>query len=335
MVLVLALDLGDDMSNILSRLASGLSGFGAGVADPSFAIKEAQRRREEEAALRKQQQDREVAQIQSGQTTPAFARPGGAEPFTPEQSVQARLAQLSQLDSPAAFEAINRLAPLAAQVKPASPAGKIQQDFNAGLIDQRTRDALIKKATSPRAPLVQITSGEKAKTRTSRDQLTEGLSAVNELITKIEEDPTRAGILGFGRGIAETTGGVVSDVASLIPGFEGVQQAVEGIQPKLGESIRGLRPLQNRLATGLARSRFGDSGRIPVQQLELARGDVNIADATSGRQTLDSLRQVRKELQDSLNALVGRSAEAGFDLPVKKPQKQNIIKLDANFNVIP
>jgi len=317
------------MSSILSQIGAGLSGFSAGLADPSASLKLVQQRKKEQL---EQQERQQLGNILAGRSTPEFLRPGGAEGLTPQQSQQLQLNELAGLATPESLKILQGISPLAQKpVTAASPLGKLRQDLTNKKITQEGFDKAKKKLLAPRAPLVQITSGEKAKTRTSRDQLTEGLAAVNELISKIEEDPTRAGILGFGRGIAETAGGVISDVSSFLPGFEGVQKSVEGLQPKLGESIRGLRPLQNKLASGLARSRFGDSGRIPVQQLELARKDVNIAEATSGRQTLDSLRQVRKELQTSLESLVGRAGEAGFDLPVKKSP---VIKLDENFNII-
>lgn len=312
--------------SLLDRLAAGLGQFSEDVTGkPSGVL--ARQRAEQEL-----QQRQQLGNILAGQSIPQFLRPGGAEALSPEELQRTQLEQLSALGTPGALEIVRQQAPLTQKPQaPLSTVGKIQADINAGRISPQAGRAAIQRQTQPRAPLVQISSGEKAKTRTSRDQLTEGLTAVNELIAKIEEDPTRAGILGFGRGVAETAGGVVSDVASFIPGFEGVQKTVEGLQPKLGESIRGLRPLQNKLASGLARSRFGESGRIPVQQLELARKDVNIAEATSGRQTLDSLRQVRKELQSSLDALIGRAGEAGFALPVKKSP---VIKLDENFNII-
>ena len=60
------------MGNILSKIGAGLSGFGAGIQDPSFAIKQAEEKR-------KQQELQQLLPILSGQSIPQFLRPGGAE----------------------------------------------------------------------------------------------------------------------------------------------------------------------------------------------------------------------------------------------------------------
>lgn len=314
------------MANILSRLGAGLSGFGAGVQDPSFAIKEARRREEE-------QQRQQLGQILSGQSTPAFLRAGGAEGTTPEQRQQFQLSQLAALGTPAATDILTKLSPLGQ--KPATPlstVGKIQSDITRGLITPEAGIAAIKKATRPAAPLVQIGSSAKASTRKSRDQLQSGINAADKLIAELEKAPTKGGVLGAARGAFETGAGVVGDIAGSIPGFEGVKESLTGVLPTIGDSVKGLSPLQNQLALGLARSRQGDEGRILADNLKQSKQDTNIGGLTSSQQVLDSLRKVKEELQTSLGNLVGRAGEAGFDLPVGS--KRNVIKLDENFNVV-
>lgn len=91
------------MGNFLSRLGQGLSGFGAGVKDPSFAVKAARRREEEE-------ERRRLGEILSGQTIPAFA----SLEQTPEQIRQAQLQQLAALGTPEATQIIAQQSPLTA-----------------------------------------------------------------------------------------------------------------------------------------------------------------------------------------------------------------------------
>lgn len=324
------------MSDILSKLGKLGAGIGRGVlAAGSLGASELAFGLRDEQEARKRQDLQDLIRIQSGQSQPAFARPGGAMPSTPEEFRQTQLAQLGQLDSPGALQAISALAPKA--TAPLSPVGKISADIKAGRIDPQTGRALIQKAIAPRAPLVEITSGQKREARNARDQLQSSLDAVNTLIKKIEEDPTRAGVTGVARGAIETISGVASDVIGFIPGLEGLQKDIQGTIPTLGESIRGLRPLQNKLKIGLARARQGDTGRLLSEQIKDAGKDTNIGAAISSGQTLDSLKAVRKEITSSLDSLFGRAGESGFELGLpsggEKP-KTNVIKLDENFNVI-
>lgn len=151
------------MSNILSNLAQGLGKAVAGFEDPSLAFK-----------LSKQEQDQaQLANILSGQTIPAFARAGGAEPSSPEEIEQAQLAQLSQLagqGNKQAMEIIQSKSPLLQkQAAPLSTAGKITADVQTGRIAPEVGQALIDKATAPSKPLVNIED----KTESSRTQKSE------------------------------------------------------------------------------------------------------------------------------------------------------------------
>lgn len=320
----------------LEKLQALAGGFGRGVqALGSLGLSELQRAQIQEQTQRQQQQRQQLGGILSGQTIPAFARPGGAEPSTPQQIQQAQLAQLAQLGTPEASKILQQIAPLAQKPgAPLSPTGKIQADITAGRISPQIGRQLLAKATAPRAPLVQISTGEKNKARQSRDQLEAGIKAADKLIAEIKASPTKAGVVGIARGALETGAGVVTDIAKSIPGFEGVGGTVKGFLPKTGASIRALKPSQNKLAIGLARSRQGNTGRLLSQQLKSAREDTTIAGITSGQQTLESLEQVRQELIDSQNALFGRAAEVGFDLPVPKDKVSEVIILDENFNVV-
>lgn len=153
--------------NLLSQLGRGLSGFGAGIQDPSFAIKQQLLQEEQDRILKQQQvqqqQRQQLGSILSGQSIPAFARPGGAEPQTPQETRRQQLAQLSSLATPEAIKTLSGLSPLTQ--KPAAPLsseGKIQADVTAGRLTPELGKRLLEKAAAPRAPLVQV--GGKAET---------------------------------------------------------------------------------------------------------------------------------------------------------------------------
>ncbi len=90
------------MANILSTLGQALSGFGAGIQSPTFAIQQLAQQRQREAQQRQRegeiQAQTALNRILSGQTVPAFAR----EELTPAQIRQSQLAQLASIDSPVA-----------------------------------------------------------------------------------------------------------------------------------------------------------------------------------------------------------------------------------------
>lgn len=93
------------MSNFLSSLGSVLSGFGAGVQNPAFSFEEARKNRELEGR-------RQLGNIFSLQSIPAFARPGGAEPDSPENIRNIQLQQMAQVGTPEALEMLGKLSPM-------------------------------------------------------------------------------------------------------------------------------------------------------------------------------------------------------------------------------
>lgn len=59
--------------------------------------------------------NQQLGRILSGQTIPAFARPGGAEPDSPENIRRAQMAQLAELGTPEALTTLGTLSPLTRQ----------------------------------------------------------------------------------------------------------------------------------------------------------------------------------------------------------------------------
>ena len=149
------------MSNIISKLGRGLEALGTFGGSEFRRVQALERQRIE------QQRRQEINRVLSLQSIPAFARPGGAEPLSPQQLRQTQLQQLSAIKGPEATELLAKISPLTQKpVTPLSPVGKIQADITAGRITPQIGQQLIQRATAPRAPLVQIggearTEGEK------------------------------------------------------------------------------------------------------------------------------------------------------------------------------
>ena len=158
--------------SLLQRIGGGLQGFGAGTANPLalMQFQEQQRRQQQE-----QQQLQQLGNILSGESIPAFARPGGAEPETPEEALQTKKRQLGALATPASINALSALTPrpqqpikvgagetlfdpntqqpiFQAPVTRAaqSPLGKVQSDIQSGLIPEDLRQEAISAVTAPR-----------------------------------------------------------------------------------------------------------------------------------------------------------------------------------------
>ena len=101
------------MKNTLSDIAAG---FGRGVLGiASFGGSEFGRAQARKRGEREKEERLALARIMSGQTIPAFARPGGAEPSTPEEIKQAQMAQIAELGTPASLDLLSRISPLVPQ----------------------------------------------------------------------------------------------------------------------------------------------------------------------------------------------------------------------------
>lgn len=93
------------MSSFIGNLGAALSGFGAGVQNPAFALEQAIRNKELE-------ERRMLGSIASMQSIPEFARPGGTEPRPLEEIRRVQDAQLAQIGTPEALNMIGRLSAL-------------------------------------------------------------------------------------------------------------------------------------------------------------------------------------------------------------------------------
>jgi len=140
----------------LEKLAAGLSGFGAGVQDPSYAMKLMQQQQENQKAELRRSKLAELAQLQDPQ---AMLR-GLAEvdptylPKLAEYYQQRNAPKLPQTAGlPEGYMWNNGQAVKIPGVentgKPQSPEAKLAADFKAGLIDENTYNRAIAKQVAP------------------------------------------------------------------------------------------------------------------------------------------------------------------------------------------
>ncbi|QDP62940.1 MAG: putative peptidoglycan hydrolase [Prokaryotic dsDNA virus sp.] len=95
-----------------------------------------------------------LGRIMSGQTIPEFARAGGAEPDTPENIRSAQLAQLAELGTPEALQALGRLSPLGQQDASLGATGELAKRVMQDNPGMTFSDALAQVQTGYRKGLM-------------------------------------------------------------------------------------------------------------------------------------------------------------------------------------
>lgn len=129
-----------------SKLSGLAAGFGRGVqALGSFGLSELQRQQ----TRRKREELQQLGNILSGQSIPAFARPGGAEPLTPEAFRQTQQAQLGRLGTPEAIQALTALDPRLRGGQTDLPASVREFLFTEGLPSEEQKRFLNLKRADP------------------------------------------------------------------------------------------------------------------------------------------------------------------------------------------
>ncbi len=136
------------MTNFFSNLANGLgdaaagsnyltSGtsdflnrFGTAMLNPAGLTAQDEAKKKAEALA-------QLAPILSGQSIAAYARPGGAEPQTPEETQQQQLAQLSNLGTPEATAILSNLSPLS--VKPLTNLERLKAEADIAETRAKTK----------------------------------------------------------------------------------------------------------------------------------------------------------------------------------------------------
>lgn len=148
------------------------------------------------------------------------------------------------------------------------------------------------------------------------DQLISAYDAASKLETTAIEDPTKAGVIGKARGVAETASGVLGDLSNFIPGSVGdrVQGVAQKLSPNEGGTGAQLAPYENALAIGLVRARKGSGERITVDDLKEARKVTSLTDIKSSEQVAQRLGTVRQEIESAMSKLEKRAEKMGVVL---------------------
>lgn len=131
-------------------------------------------------------------------------------------------------------------------------------------------------------------------------QVERAIIAAREVRSRLENDPTLGGVVGVARNAYETTTGALRDLLGFVPSLSGgvVGDFIGHSEPS--SFVTELDPSVNDLAYGLARVRQGGGGRLPVDAVESARGDVNPRGFQSTSQAISKYRTLEKQLTDEL-----------------------------------
>lgn len=307
-----------------------------GNMQPFQAASQQARQRQEEQ--KQQQQQKQLAGILSGQQTPAFARPGGAE-FDPQQFRQGQLAQLGALGTPEATEILRE------QALPSTSGGSALERIAGRIMDESNKSGqpvdfvtAISLAKSGLGQGLTFEGGEIspiAGALQSRQQLAQAREAgAQEAKTRFE--PTRAGE----KKVAEREAELRVARRAAFPKLEGafqtasaksdvVIQTIDEVLPRVGALSAGLgsltqvipgtpaADLKANIDTILANIGFeelqamrdnsptgGALGQVAVRELELLQATrANIASSQSPSQLRSNLRKLRRQVKESRERL--------------------------------
>lgn len=330
------------------------SAFRGNIQPFQAASKQARQRQEQQ---KQQQQQKQLAGILSGQQTPAFARPGGAE-FDPQQFRQGQLAQLGALGTPEANEILRE------QALPSSTggsaleriAGRIMEESNkAGQpVDFVTAISLAKSGLGQGLTFEGGEISPIAGALQSRQQLAQAReSGVQE--AKSEFEPARAGERKTAEKEAELQVARRAAFPKLESAFQAavakndvVIQTIDEVLPKVGiftagffsptANIKGTpaTDLKANIDTILANIGFeelqamrdnsptgGALGQVAVRELELLQATfANITNSQSPSQLRFNLRKLKKQViqsRERLDKAFNKQARlAGIEVNKKK-----------------
>jgi len=154
---------------------------------------------------------------------------------------------------------------------------------------------------------------------------------VEEMLVAIEKDPSLVGAMGSVRKAAQTTAGVVEDIASVIPGVGKAWESVSNIIAKdvqLADKkasfandpqLSQLRLFENDLGLALARSRH-PTGRIPVDIINRSIRDAQLTGLTSSKDVINRMRKILEELKENQ-----KNVEEVMQGRMDKPRKRRFI----------
>lgn len=167
---------------------------------------------------------------------------------------------------------------------------------------------------------------------------------LDEMIQRVEEDPTLVGAVGSVRRFGQTASGVAEDLGSVFGDtfvggiMEGAADIAEGDDTELTEEqkqelfnnpdISRLKLFENSLGLALARLRHPD-GRVPVDVIKRSISDMQLTGFTSSKDVINRLKEVRDEMEKRRKNLRKRTKQ-----PSENDGNQTVIRFDSQGNII-
>jgi hypothetical protein len=290
---------------------------------------------------REQQQLQQLGQILSGQTTPAFLRPGGAEGLTPEQSQQLQMRELAALGTPAATELLTQISPLTQRRRAdvTAPSAVREFQFVQQLTPEQQRQFVnLKRADPLRAKgLVETTTGVQVQPGFARGiQEVERAREAGAQIAKGEFEPQRVAETAAAKKKAELQVARAAAFPQLEGAFQSasaksdvVTDTIDEVLPKVGAATAGFgsllaaipgtpaADLAANIDTILANVGFeelqamrdnsptgGALGQVAVRELELLQATrANISNSQSPAQLRRNLLKLKEQVKGSRRRL--------------------------------
>ena len=181
-------------------------------------------------------------------------------------------------------------------------------------------------------PPKELTAEQKFAKKQSLADLEKGEKALQNLISIIEQDPSKAGVVGTGRNIAATGINVLGDLAR----GAGLPKAESMARQAAPDSLSTSSPLISDAIYGIARVRKGDDNKLNKDDIESAREDFGLTGLTkSSPQALAKLKKSLEQIQNTKASYSGIMDEFNVSPPKKKqpnPLPGNYDELLRNYD---
>lgn len=148
----------------------------------------------------------------------------------------------------------------------------------------------------------------------ARDSADMAISKLDNIQQAIADDPSRAGVVGAARGLAQRIAGMAADVSQAVGESFGVDLGLGKVEPGLKSLFDPTLPemdvLENSLSYALARARK-PTGKLNLQDVESARKDVRLKGVRDVAAVRVRLQTIRREFEQAKTALGRRLGNSG------------------------